>query len=130
MMQPETAFGEEDHVILPRRRRSNPEALIQRAIIDRLRWFGVLAVAVPNEGKRSASAGRRLKGTGMRPGFPDLICMKDGCVVFLEVKAEKGRLQSNQAEFHDVLRRYGMRVAVVRSQDEAVAALAAMGLPL
>jgi hypothetical protein len=115
--------GEEDAALFGRKRRGNPEALIQRAIISRLRWLGVLAVSVPNEGKRTAVTGRALKGNGMRPGFPDLICMQAGRVAFLEVKAPAGRLSHTQGEFHEELRRQAMFVAVVRSQDDAVSAL-------
>jgi hypothetical protein len=111
----------------PRKRRAAPEAAIQRAIIDRMRWCGVLCVAVPNEGKRSVVAGRVLKGTGMRPGFPDLICMQDGRVAFLEVKAPAGVVSGAQAAMHAELERQGMRVAVVRSQDEAVASIKRWG---
>jgi hypothetical protein len=111
----------------PPYRRRAPEAQIQAAIVDRLRFHGVLAVSVPNEGRRSAATGRALKGTGMRPGFPDLICMQAGRVMFLEVKAPRGRLSASQEIFHDELQRQGMQVAVVRSQDEAVAALRGAG---
>jgi hypothetical protein len=111
----------------PRKRRAAPEAQIQRAIIDRLRFCGILAVAVPNEGKRTVVSGRHLKGTGMRPGFPDLICMQAGQAAFLEVKAPKGRVSEAQDTMHDELQRQGMRVAVVRSQDEAIAALRGWG---
>jgi hypothetical protein len=110
-----------------RKRRAAPEAAIQRAIIDRLRLHGVLCVAVPNEGKRTATTGRRMKGAGMRPGFPDLICMQAGQAAFLEVKAPKGRVSEAQDTMHAELERQGMRVAVVRSQDEAVTALRGWG---
>jgi predicted ATPase with chaperone activity len=109
------------------KRRGAPEAAIQRAIIDRLRLYGVLCVAVPNEGKRTAVTGRRLKGAGMRPGFPDLICMQDGQAAFLEVKAPKGVVSDAQHIMHAELELQRMRVAVVRSQDEAVAALRGWG---
>jgi hypothetical protein len=111
----------------PRARRGAPEAQIQRAIVDRLRWLGVLAVAVPNEGKRTAVTGRALKGNGLRPGFPDLICMQAGRVAFLEVKAPAGVVSGPQAAMHAELERQGMRVAVVRSQEEAVASLKRWG---
>lgn len=110
----------------PRKRR-RPEAQIQRAIIDRLRFAGVLCVAVPNEGKRSVVAGRYMKGTGMRPGFPDLLCIQAGRIAFLEVKAPAGVVSGAQAAMHAELDRQGMRVAVVRSQDEAVASLKRWG---
>jgi hypothetical protein len=111
----------------PKPRRAAPEAAIQRAIIDRLRLYGVLCVAVPNEGKRSRVAGARLKGTGMRPGFPDLICMQDGQAAFLEVKVPRGVVSDAQRDMHEELQRQRMLVAVVRSQDEAVTALRGWG---
>ncbi len=113
--------------VLPKPRRAAPEAAIQRAIIDRLRFCNVLCVAVPNEGKRTATAGRRLKSAGMRPGFPDLICMQSGQVAFLEVKAPKGVVSEAQRTMHLLLVNQRMRVAVVRSQDDAIAALRGWG---
>jgi hypothetical protein len=53
--------------------------------------------------------------------------MQAGRVMFLEVKAPRGRLSASQEIFHDELQRQGMQVAVVRSQDEAVAALRGAG---
>jgi hypothetical protein len=106
------------------------EALIQRAIIDRCRWANVLCVAVPNEGKRSPVTAQRMKARGMRPGFPDLICMQRGLVAFLEVKAAKGRVSDNQVEMHEEIERHGLPVAVVRSQDEAAEFLRAQGFDI
>ena len=113
-----------------RKRRAAPEAAIQRAIIDRLRWHGVMAIHVPNAGKRSAIAGRRVKAEGLRPGFPDLVALQGGRCAFLEVKAPKGRLSPAQVECHAELERQGFSVAVVTSQDEAIAALRARGFVL
>lgn len=112
------------------RKRQNPEAVIQRAIIDRLRWLGCLVVHVPNEGKRSARGGRFAKGIGMRPGFPDLLVYRAGRHALLEVKAPTGRLSPAQTETHGELHRQGIAVHVVRSQDEALAALRADGWAL
>ena len=106
------------------------EAQIQRAIIDRLRFLGVLAVHVANEGQRSAKAGKRLKGEGMRPGFPDLLCYQDGRHALLEVKRPKYRPSSvsdNQHECHALLAEQGFAVAIVTSQDEAIDALRIAG---
>lgn len=119
--------GEEDHFLRLPTRRGSPEATIQRAIIDRLRWHGILCVHIPNEGKRSAIAGRRLKADGMRPGWPDLACYQDARHALLEVKAPNGRLSPAQQECHAVLARHGFVVAVVTSQDQAVAALREAG---
>jgi hypothetical protein len=108
--------------------RARPEAAIQRAIKTRLAFYGCLCVAVPNEGRRSALAGRAMKATGMLPGFPDLVVMqRPGRVAFLEVKAPEGRVSPAQAEAHETLRRLGFNVTVVRSHDEAVEALRGWG---
>lgn len=109
------------------------EAAVQRAIIDRLRLLGVLAIHVPNGGKRSMMAGRRLKSEGMRAGFPDLLCYKDGRHALLEVKRPgytPSAVSAEQHEMHDLLRERGASVAIVTSQDEAVMALRAEGWAL
>lgn len=108
-------------------KRQAPEAAIQRAIVQRLRWHGFFVASIPNEGKRSVQAGRAMRATGMRRGLPDLLVAKEGRVCMLEVKAERGRVSEAQADAHADLERHGVFVAVVRSQDEAVAALREAG---
>lgn len=109
-------------------KRAAPERAIQIAIRDRLRLRGVTAIAVPNAGKRTVVAGMLLKAEGMFPGFPDLIVLgNEGRVAFLEVKAAKGRLSDAQEDCHDMLKRRGHLVAVVRSQDEAEDVLRSAG---
>jgi hypothetical protein len=138
-------FGEEDGALLPctcgphgscartcrnrPRKRGNPEAQIQRAVIDALRWHGILAVHNANEGKRSVIAGRVMKQNGLRPGWPDLGCYgrNEGEHGLMEVKADTGRLSPAQVECHDELRRRHVRIAVVRSVDDAIAAVRGWG---
>jgi len=110
------------------KRRGSPEAAIQRAIRDRLLFHGVMSVHVPNAGKRTIASGHRLKGEGMRPGFPDLICIGNGRTIFLEVKAPKGRLSPAQEDCHADMRRAGAVVAIVFDQDQAVAECRRAGL--
>lgn len=146
-MPPEAMFGAEDDALIPcvcgpngscarscsnrkraKAKRQRPEAGIQAAIKQRLVYHGIVCVAVPNEGKRSAIAGRAMKHTGMVQGFPDIIAMQaPGLVAFLEVKAEKGRTSPAQDDCHAMLRRLGHFVAVVRSSDAAVEALRGAG---
>ena len=107
------------------------EAQIQRAIIDAMRWRGVLAVHVPNAGKRSAVAGRRLKGEGMRPGFPDLLLYAHGVHALIEVKRPGYRpsdVSDAQREMHATLTEHGARVTVVDSVDAALAFARAAGM--
>lgn len=49
------------------------EQAFQIALCEFLELNGLLPVAVPNEGKRSAVAGHYMKRAGLRPGFPDLL---------------------------------------------------------
>ncbi len=95
---------------------------------------GVLTVHVPNAGKRTAIGGRMLKADGLRPGFPDLLCYMDGGRhALLEVKRPgytASAVREDQHAMHDQLRAHGIPVAIVTSQDEALAALQGWGWPV
>ena len=111
--------------------RAAPERTIQIAIKRRLALSGVVCCHTPNASKRSVIAGRMLKAEGMITGFPDLTVIgPSGRVAFLEVKAEKGRTSPAQEDILAMLQRMGHAVAVVRSQDDAVAALQEWGWPV
>ncbi|MCY1080311.1 VRR-NUC domain-containing protein [Archangium lansingense] len=56
-------------------------------------------------------------------GFPDLLCVRNGEVVLLEVKSKRGRMKSAQVELHARLRAAGLPVAIVTTPDEALAAV-------
>lgn len=64
---------------------------------------------------------------GLGKGSPDLvgILAPHGRWFCLEIKTERGRVSDEQAMWHDCARRRGAYVAVVRSVDEALAALEA-----
>lgn len=58
-------------------------------------------------------------------GVPDLLCVRRGAIVFLEVKAVKGgRMKPAQVELHAQLRAAGLVVAIVTTPEEALAAVA------
>jgi Holliday junction resolvase len=59
------------------------------------------------------------------PGTPDLLAMKGGAVVFLEVKTPKGALEASQVAWHQRAIREGLQVAVVRAVSDAVQAVQA-----
>jgi hypothetical protein len=104
------------------------ERAIQIAIRDALRWHGIRSRHVPNAGKRTVVAGRRLREEGMVAGFPDLIVWaKFPRVGFIEVKAAKGRLSEAQEREIAQLRADGFPVAVVRSVDDALMAVRGWG---
>ena len=60
--------------------------------------------------------------SGERRGAPDLLVARNGSLFLLEAKAAKGRLSADQVEWHAWWR---SPVAVVRSADEALAAVGA-----
>jgi hypothetical protein len=64
---------------------------------------------------------------GVHPGVADLMVMSEGRVLFLELKAPKGRLRPNQAAFRDAVLAQGFGWALVRSLEDALGALADQG---
>jgi Holliday junction resolvase len=66
------------------------EKELQQRIIDRARALGWLVYHTYNS-RHSAA------------GFPDLVLARDGRVLFVEVKSEKGRLTKAQKEWLSVL---------------------------
>ena len=71
-----------------------------------------------------------LKGDGFKVGFPDLLCLWNGGGCLLEVKREKGGVLSDaQKALHERLQAINWPVTVVRSPNEAHAALCAAGAP-
>jgi hypothetical protein len=61
------------------------------------------------------------------PGFPDLLCVRRGQVVLLEVKSKGGRMKPAQVRLHARLRAAGLAVAVVTTPEEALAAVRGEG---
>ena len=83
-----------------------------------------------NQGLGCRSGAKRqgiLVGMGVHAGFADLMVMGDGRVLFLELKAPKGRLRPDQEAFRDAVLAQGFGWALVRSLDDALGALADHG---
>jgi hypothetical protein len=81
--------------------RLQPEAQIQRAVIEHLRRRGVagsFAFHPANGGWRTAIEGAILKGMGVAAGVPDVIIISGGKVFGLELKVNNGRLTDIQRE--------------------------------
>ena len=89
------------------------ESELQRAIVQVLAYAGWLVIHIPNQSTRG-----RQRWSGLKPGAPDLVAVRHGRVVFLEVKTESGRVSEKQSEMHDLLRLHGMEVRVVRDADD------------
>lgn len=115
-------------------RRSTPEADIQRAIVQTLRFalprdaiVHHCANEVTEAGPRGARRQAILVGMGVHAGFADLIVISGGRVLFLEVKSPTGRLRKSQEVFRDTVCVQGFGWALVRSVDDALGALADHG---
>lgn len=101
------------------------ETQIQSSIIDYLQVLenqGKLFLhRVNNMGvydpKRKAY---RVFPKGSKKGFPDIICLKDGLLIGLEVKTGEGKQSNNQKEVEKKLKKHGVAYYVVRSLDEVI----------
>ncbi|MCQ0090924.1 VRR-NUC domain-containing protein [Roseovarius sp. M141] len=115
-------------------KRNQPEAEIQRAIVQALRLVlprdaivHHCANEVTEAGPRGARRQSILVGMGVHCGFADLIVLSGGRVLFLEVKSRTGRLRKSQEVFRDAVLAQGFGWALVRSLDDALGALADHG---
>lgn len=115
-------------------KRKRPEADIQRAIVSTLRFAlpkGAIVHHCANEVSQPGPTGARrqaiLVGMGVTPGFADLMVLCEGRVLFLEVKAPKGRLRPAQDAFREAVLAQGFGWALVCSVDDALGALADHG---
>ena len=112
-------------------RRDNPEARLQKAVLQHLKMTGVPGIIYfhpANEGRRSIVTGANLKALGMLPGVADLVIIKDGRAFFLEIKAKGGRLSEAQAQFGALALEAGSQWACVDCIDAAINTLRNWGV--
>lgn len=112
----------------------HPESAIQRAFIQ---WCRLnekrypalkLAYSIPNGGKRSIITATILKAEGARPGVPDWIlpaATETAIGLAIEFKAGKGKLSPAQAEYIDLMRKYGHQVEICNDATMAIATVEA-----
>ena len=112
--------------------RRAPEQALQRQIAQFLdvalggtAWYGAIPL-----GGGGRVRGAILHSTGTKEGTPDMCVVDAGRVLFLELKSPKGRVSPAQEACHRALRRAGAPVYIIRSLDEAIAALRQAGVPL
>jgi len=80
--------------------------------------------AIPNGGIRHKGVAQRLKDEGVRRGTPDIfICLPEGRIAWLEMKAKAGTLSPEQKAFRDKVLALGHHHAVAKTIDEALAFL-------
>jgi hypothetical protein len=104
-------------------KRQQPEAALQRSCVT---WFRkqypkLLLIAIPNGGKRSKIEAAIMQGLGVTAGVPDLVLLKrtdSWGALFIEMKADKGKLTDKQRLMHDDLLRAGYAVTTCRSLND------------
>jgi len=118
-------------------RRGHPEAEIQRAIVEALRLVLPPDAIVHHSANEIAAGGqapRRLqairRGMGVYPGFADLIVLCEARVLLLEVKSARGHLSPAQRAFAARCAAQRIPCEMVRSVDDALAALAHHDFPI
>jgi len=85
-----------------------PESLILRAIRDYLRAFGWYVVRIQ-------------QGMGSHKGVADLVAIRSGRTVWIEVKTATGRQSDAQLVFEREVRAHGGEYIVARSVEDAAA---------
>ena len=110
--------------ILPR----PTEDEIQEAVVEYCNILHIVCVHIPNESKRTASYGAKMKRMGLRKGFPDLFlptAKKGFHGLFIELKRDKAsRPTKEQLEWLSYLNREGYRAIVAYGVDEAMKEIA------
>lgn len=92
------------------------EAELQRTITEALDVFGWLHFHDPNL-RRCAGCGH-LNRDARRPGFPDIVAVRNGDLLFYELKTEKGRESVEQRAWLEALAEVpGIDVGVWRPRD-------------
>jgi len=61
------------------------------------------------------------QGLGCYPGMSDLTAVKDGKVLFIEIKTETGKLSDNQLVFQKEIESRGGNYLVIRSVEQIIA---------
>jgi hypothetical protein len=122
------ASGKDNH---KRHRRRQPEAQLQRALVEYLRWCtrgDVWFTHLANGGARTAIEGAIFKSLGVRAGAPDLLIIRAGQPIFVECKAPGRKPTLTQLECHDALLRAGATVETFDDVDAALAFLRRLGV--
>ena len=57
-------------------------------------------------------------GKDSNRGFPDLLCLKEGRFLLIEVKKPKGKLRTSQEIFRNFVQRYGVTVHILDHIDQ------------
>lgn len=107
------------------------EEAIHRAVVDLLARAAVPGIAwthMPSGEARGPGIGGKLKGMGVKPGWPDILLVRGGQLYGLELKRDTGRLSPSQVKAHAEIVGAGGHVSVVWGLDDAIRKLRAWGM--
>ena len=105
-----------------RTKRREPESILQASIFDSIKEMllpEVLITCFPSGGGGRVR-GAKLKKLGLSSGWPDLQLVHKAKFYGIEVKTPVGRLSPAQSELHKKLIQQGAKVAIVRSEKDAI----------
>ncbi|WP_028164082.1 VRR-NUC domain-containing protein [Bradyrhizobium elkanii] len=91
----------------------------------------IFVFAIPNQSNRHIRNAVRMKAEGLRSGIADLCILfprDEGSVAWLELKKRGGSLTDEQKGFRAICQRLGIRWAVAKSVEEALAVLQGWGV--
>lgn len=91
-----------------------------------IRRQGRMLILFPNERKCSQIQGRQLKLQGVKSGVPDLhlpVARGEYLSLYIELKAEKGKVSDNQNWWITELQEQGNKCVVCHGWEEAVKSL-------
>ena len=96
----------------------------QEVVVEFCRLAHIPLAHIPNEGKRGAAYGARMKRLGLAKGFPDLFIPKAASGfygLFIELKRDRTKkATSAQKEWITYLNAQGYRAVVCYGADEAI----------
>lgn len=98
------------------------EELEQMALVQYLELKGHKFTAIPNSTYTTSWKQKaKNKATGLRAGLPDLICIVNDNVVWIELKRTKGGvLSKHQKEWIKALEQAGQTVIVAKGAEQAI----------
>jgi hypothetical protein len=112
-----------------------PEHAFQKEVLAHLKRNGFLPIRFNSQVGKSSATGTLLRGymiygLGMSSGLPDILAIKNGRSIFIEVKSPKGRLSDDQKKVHAELEKYKFPHTTVKSIPELDAQLLSNGFDL
>lgn len=78
---------------------------------------GYLFHADGNGANKGRASGNKMKLMGARKGWPDMVFILNGRIVYIELKTYIGKISKEQTELHERMRGLGCEVWVVFAKD-------------